>query len=126
MAVVYVAAGVFALTQHEQHDALLARLMDILNTSRHQVPDLLQPYIPEDLQALVTNLAADSYLGRLAVCRVHEGTIRKGQQAAWCRADGSMQQVKIAELFVTRELDRVPVDEAGPGDIRGAVPHCRR
>jgi GTP-binding protein len=69
------------------------------------------------LQALVTNLGADSYLGRLAICRVHEGTIRKGQQAAWCRADGSMQQVKIAELFVTRELDRVPVDEAGPGDI---------
>jgi GTP-binding protein TypA/BipA len=65
----------------------------------------------------VTNLGADSYLGRLAICRVHEGTIRKGQQAAWCRADGSMRQVKIAELFVTKELDRVPVDEAGPGDI---------
>ena len=51
------------------------------------------------------------------MCRVHEGNIRKGQQVAWCRADGSVQQAKIAELFVTKELDRVPVDEAGPGDI---------
>jgi len=86
--------------------------------------DVLRDTVPaptyEDgapLQALVTNLAADSYLGRLAVCRVHEGTIRKGQQVAWCRTDGSIEQAKVAELFLTRELDRVPVDEAGPGDI---------
>jgi GTP-binding protein len=105
-------AGTASLTADSQDDDLSV-LFDVL---RDTIP------APEytdgaPLQALVTNLGADSYLGRLAICRVHEGTIRKGQQAAWCRADGSMQQVKIAELFVTRELDRVPVDEAGPGDI---------
>jgi GTP-binding protein len=69
------------------------------------------------LQALVTNLDADSYVGRLAICRVHEGTIRKGQQVAWHRVDGTVTSVKIAELYVTRNLDRVPVEEAGAGEI---------
>ena len=69
------------------------------------------------LQAWVTNLDANQYVGRLALCRIMEGTIRKGQQAAWCRTDGSIQRVKIAELFLTQQLTRVPVDEAGPGDL---------
>jgi GTP-binding protein len=69
------------------------------------------------LQAWVTNLDANQYVGRLALCRIMEGTIRKGQQAAWCRTDGSVQRVKIAELFLTKQLTRVPVDEAGPGDL---------
>ncbi len=69
------------------------------------------------LQAHVTNLDASPYLGRLALCRVHEGTIRKGQQVAWCRADGSLERAKVAELLITKALDRVPTDEAGPGDI---------
>jgi GTP-binding protein len=69
------------------------------------------------LQAWVTNLDSNPYLGRLALCRVIEGTIRKGQQAAWCRTDGSIQRVKIAELYLTRQLTRVPVEEAGPGDL---------
>ncbi|TAM89324.1 MAG: translational GTPase TypA, partial [Jatrophihabitans sp.] len=69
------------------------------------------------LQAHVTNLDASPYLGRLALCRVHNGTIRKGQQAAWCRADGSVQRVKITELLLTRALDRYPAEQAGPGDI---------
>ncbi|HVX45714.1 MAG TPA: translational GTPase TypA [Mycobacteriales bacterium] len=69
------------------------------------------------LQAHVTNLDASPYLGRLALCRVHNGTIRKGQQAAWCRTDGSIQNVKVTELLMTQNLDRVPVEEAGPGDI---------
>ena len=105
-------AGTASLSADTQ-EADLAPLFDVL---RDTIP---APEYTEGapLQALVTNLAADSYLGRLAVCRVHEGTIRKGQQVSWCRADGSMQQAKIAELFVTKELDRVPVDEAGPGDI---------
>ncbi len=105
-------AGTASLSADSQ-EADLGPLFDVL---RDTIP---APEYTEGapLQALVTNLAADSYLGRLAVCRVHEGTIRKGQQVAWCRADGSMQQAKIAELFVTKELDRVPVDEAGPGDI---------
>ena len=105
-------AGTASLSADSQ-EADLAPLFDVL---RDTIP---APEYTEGapLQALVTNLAADSYLGRLAVCRVHEGVIRKGQQVAWCRADGSMQQAKIVELFVTKELDRVPVDEAGPGDI---------
>ena len=69
------------------------------------------------LQAQVTNLDADPYLGRLAMCRVHHGTIKKGQPLAWCRADGSTQSVRVAELFVTKNLDRVAVDEAGPGEL---------
>jgi GTP-binding protein len=69
------------------------------------------------LQAWVTNLDANQYLGRLALCRVMEGTIHKGQQVAWCRIDGSIQRAKVVELFLTRQLTRVPVDQAGPGDL---------
>src|SRR5579863_6426919 len=69
------------------------------------------------LRAHVTNLDASSYLGRIALCRVFSGEIRKGQQVAWCRRDGSIQRVKITELFLTEALDRVPAQSAGPGDI---------
>ena len=69
------------------------------------------------LQALVTNLDASPYVGRLALCRVMHGSIRRGQQVAWCRADGSIEPAKITELYVTQALDRVAADEAGPGEI---------
>jgi GTP-binding protein len=69
------------------------------------------------LQAHVTNLDASSYLGRIALCRVHNGTINRGQQVAWCRRDGSVERVKISELYLTEALDRVPAQTAGPGDI---------
>ena len=69
------------------------------------------------LQAHVTNLDASPYLGRLALCRVHQGTIRKGQQVAWMRTDGSVERAKIVELLMTRALERVPAESAGPGDI---------
>jgi GTP-binding protein len=69
------------------------------------------------LQALVTNLDASPYVGRLALCRVLHGTIAKGQQVAWCRRDGSIERVKVTELYVTEALDRVPAEEAGPGEI---------
>ncbi|MFN0152827.1 MAG: translational GTPase TypA [Gaiella sp.] len=69
------------------------------------------------LQALVANLDASPYLGRLAVCRIANGTLRKGAQVAWCRADGTIERAKVTELFVTEALDRVPADEAGPGEI---------
>ncbi|MGH2734144.1 MAG: translational GTPase TypA [Actinomycetota bacterium] len=69
------------------------------------------------LQALVTNLDASPYLGRLALCRIFHGTIRKGQQISWCRTDGSVERVRASELYVTESLDRVEADEAGPGDI---------
>ena len=75
-------------------------------------------YDPEHpLQALVTNLDADPYVGRLALCRIRHGTLRKGAQIAWCRADGTISNAKVTELFVTEALDRVPADEAGPGEI---------
>ncbi|MBG0815433.1 translational GTPase TypA [Planomonospora sp. ID82291] len=69
------------------------------------------------LQAHVTNLDASSYLGRIALCRVHQGTIKKGQQVSWCRTDGTIQKVKITELLMTEALERKPAEEAGPGDI---------
>jgi GTP-binding protein len=69
------------------------------------------------LQAHVTNLDASPYLGRLALCRVHQGEIRKGQSVAWCRTDGTVERVKITELLMTEALDRVPAESAGPGDI---------
>jgi GTP-binding protein len=69
------------------------------------------------LQALVTNLDASPYVGRLALCRVREGTIRRGETVAWCRVDGTVEPAKITELYVTEELDRVEAEEAGPGEI---------
>ncbi len=69
------------------------------------------------LQALVTNLDADPYVGRLALCRVHNGTIRAGEQIAWCRTDGSVERATVSELYVTEALERVPAAEAGPGEI---------
>jgi GTP-binding protein TypA/BipA len=77
------------------------------------------PHYTEDapLQAHVTNLDASPFLGRLALVRVHEGTLKKGSQVAWCRHDGSIERVKITELLVTEALERVPGDSAGPGDI---------
>jgi len=69
------------------------------------------------LQALVTNLDASAYVGRLAVCRVVEGTIRRGQQVAWCRTNGTIERAKVTELYVTEALARIEADEAGPGEI---------
>src|SRR5262249_44006115 len=68
-------------------------------------------------QALVTNLDASPYVGRLALCRVRNGTIRRGQSVAWCRLDGTIERVKLAELYLTDALDRVDAEQAGPGDI---------
>jgi len=68
------------------------------------------------LQAHVTNLDADQYVGRVALCRVRQGTIKPGN-VAWCRADGSIEAVRVAQLFVTEALERVAADEAGPGEI---------
>ncbi|MEN9741151.1 MAG: hypothetical protein RIR66_107, partial [Actinomycetota bacterium] len=75
-------------------------------------------YDPEaTLQAHVTNLDSSPYLGRLALCRVHNGTIKKGQTVTWCKADGSMEKAKVVELLVTQALERVPAESAGPGEI---------
>jgi GTP-binding protein len=86
--------------------------------------DLLLDHIPapsydpdHPLQAHVTNLDASPYVGRLALCRVRNGTIRNGETIAWCRADGSVERATVSELYVTEALDRVDADEAGPGEI---------
>jgi len=86
--------------------------------------DALREHIPapafeegHPLQALVTNLDASPYVGRLALCRVRNGTIRRGQEVAWCRADGTIEPAKVSELYVTEALDRVEAEEAGPGEI---------
>ncbi len=86
--------------------------------------DLLLEHVPppshdpeHPLQAMVTNLDASPYLGRLAICRVRHGTITKGQRIGWCRADGTIQSGQLGELFITEALDRVPAESAGPGEI---------
>jgi GTP-binding protein TypA/BipA len=71
----------------------------------------------EPLQALVTNLDASPYLGRLAICRVVHGAMRRGQLVAWCRRDGSVERARCTELLVAEGLERVPAAEALPGDI---------
>ena len=68
-------------------------------------------------QAMVTNLDASPYVGRLAICRVRNGSIKRGQQIAWCRIDGTIEKAKITELYMTEALTRVDAAEAGPGDI---------
>ena len=86
--------------------------------------ELLLDHIPapthdpdHPLQALVTNLDASPYVGRLALCRMFHGTIRRGEPVAWCRADDTVERVKITELYVTEALERVDAVEAGPGEI---------
>jgi GTP-binding protein len=91
----------------------LAPLLDLL--LEHIPAPMHDPEHP--LQALVTNLDASPYVGRLAICRVRNGQIRRGQQIAWCRADGSIERAQVSELYVTEALERVEAQEAGPGEI---------
>ncbi len=91
----------------------LAPLLDLL--LEHIPAPVFDPEYP--LQALVTNLDASPYVGRLAICRVRNGRIRRGQPLAWCRADGSVERTQVSELYVTEALDRVDAEEAGPGEI---------
>jgi GTP-binding protein len=91
----------------------LSPLLDLM-LERIAAPE----YDPDHpLQAHVTNLDASPYVGRLALCRVRNGTIRSGQQIAWCRADGSIERATVSELYVTEALERVSAEEAGPGEI---------
>lgn len=94
-------------------DGTLGPLMDLV---LRQVP---APLYEEEhpFQAWVTNLDASPYLGRLAICRVMQGHLRRGAQVAWCRRDGSVERAKAAEVFVTEALDRVEATEVGPGEI---------
>ncbi|HEY8030441.1 MAG TPA: translational GTPase TypA [Gaiellaceae bacterium] len=97
-------------------DELASDLAPLVETLLATVP--APSYDPDHpLQALVTNLDASPYVGRLALLRIHHGTLRKGASIAWCRADGTIEIARATELYVSEALDRVPVDEAGPGEI---------
>jgi len=105
-------AGTASLNPDLQGDDLKA-LMDLLVET---IPaPTFDPETP--LRMLVTNLDASDYLGRLAICRVYDGTVKRGQQVSWCRRDGTVEKVKVTDLFVTDALDRVEAEEAGPGEI---------
>src|SRR3954447_12709808 len=105
-------AGWAALTEGEE-GADLRPLLDLL------VETVPAPSYDEGhgLQAQVTNLDASPYVGRLALCRIHQGEIAKGMNVAWCRADGTIVAARIGELYVTEGLARVDADKAGPGEI---------
>ncbi len=91
-------------------------LKPLFDTVRAHVPPPEDP-VDAPLQAHVTNLDASSFLGRIALCRVRAGRIRKGQTVAWCREDGSVKPVRISELLRTEGLGRVPAEEAEAGDL---------
>ena len=97
-------------------DGLAHDLRPLLDTLLDAIP---APSFDEGhpLQAHVTNLDASPYVGRLALSRVRHGTIRRGQQVAWCRADGTLARAKVTELYVTEALDRVEAEQAGPGEL---------
>ena len=97
------------LPDNDDLEPLFAAILKYIPTPKYD------PAAP--LQAHVTNLDASPFLGRLALLRIYNGTIRKGQQVAWVRADGTTQNVKITELLKTKALERFPTDEANPGDI---------
>jgi GTP-binding protein len=97
---------------------------DIPGSDLQPLLDLLVTHIPaptydegHGLQAHVTNLDASTYVGRIAICRVHQGTITRGSTVAWCRSNGEIDRVRVSELYVTEALDRVTADSAGPGEI---------
>ncbi len=98
-----------AMPDHESLEPLFQTLLTAIPAPSF-IPDA-------PLQAHVTNLDASPYLGRLALCRVHAGTIRKGQQVAWMKRDGSVERAKVVELLVTQALDRVPAASAQAGGI---------
>src|SRR4029078_2549713 len=91
----------------------LEPLFDVLRET--VPPPCYEPDAP--LQAHVSNLDASAYLRRIALCRIRHRTLSRGQQAAWCRRDGSIERVKISELYLTEALDRVQADSAGPGEL---------
>ena len=97
-------------------EELAGDLAPLFETLLEQIP--APTYDPEHpLQALVTNLDASPYVGRLALLRIRHGILRRGDRIAWCRANGTIESAVVSELYVTEALDRVPADTAGPGEI---------
>ena len=95
--------------------------LNVMNRLRELRTGRLEYSEGHPFQALVANLDASPYVGRLAICRVHQGWVHKGDTVAWCRPgpDGEVQRVRIAELYMTEALTRVDAGPrgAGPGDI---------
>lgn len=118
--IVYACArdGVASLTKPEDGTvpADSENLEPFFSTILETVP---APKYDEDapLQAHVTNLDADNFLGRIALCRVEQGELRKGQTVTWIKRDGTMSNVRVTELMMTEALTRKPAEKAGPGDI---------
>jgi GTP-binding protein len=109
-------AGIASLSYEEGRPLPGNTLQPLLDLLLERIPP--PAHDPDHpLQALVTNLDASPYVGRLAICRIRHGSIRKGQLLAWCRADGSISRVQAAELYVTEALERVPAQEAGAGEV---------
>ena len=109
-------AGRASMTRPQDPDDLEADLTPLFELLVTHLP--APTYEPDHpLQAWVTNLDSSQFVGRLAMCRVLHGTIRKGQQVSWCRTDGTVERAKVAVLYVTETHERIEVDEAGPGEI---------
>ena len=119
MPVVYAAAKLRRASLNQPADGTLPDSEDLEPLFRTILEKIPAPTYDEDapLQAHVTNLDASPFLGRLALLRIFNGTINKGQTVAWARADGTLQNVKITELLETKALSRVPTESASPGDI---------
>ena len=105
-------------------DGIATMDLDEPGTGLEPLFELLVENIPaptfddeHSLQAHVTNLDASPYVGRLAICRVHQGTIRKDQIISHCRVDGSIVRSKITELYITEGLERIDAKEAAAGEI---------
>ncbi len=100
--------------------------LDVPGTDMSPLFDVLLDHVPapvhdtdHPMRAWVTNLDASPYVGRIAVCRVEHGTIEKGSTIAWCKSDGTIASAKVGTLQVTEALERVDVDQAGPGELIG-------
>ena len=105
-------------------DGLASTSEDDPGTDMKPLFELILDHVPPPryhqgapFQARVANLDASPYLGRLALCRVHEGELAKGETVAWCRADGSVTRTKVTELFVAEGLERVATERVGPGEV---------
>ncbi len=104
--------GTASLDPEQSGTDLRPMFETLLETVRAPLHDPEHP-----LQAWVTNLDSSPYVGRIAMCRVMHGTIKRGQNVAWCRTDGTTTTAKVNELYVTESLDRVDADEASAGEI---------
>lgn len=112
--IVYASAkqGWASLDENERSDSLEPLFETVLKFTPAPEFEESHPF-----QALVTNIDGSAYLGRLAICRIANGTVRRGQTVAWCRTDGSIQRGKVSEILITNLLNREETEEAGPGEI---------